>query len=367
MVFDRLASEKSYQTALARFRNADLRHSLWQLANTFVPFVLIWFLMYQSLAYSYWLTLLLAPLAAGFQLRIFIIFHDCGHNAFFKSRQANVIVGFICGVVSFTPYYHWRHFHAIHHATTGNLNRRVDGDILPMKIEKYTQNNGDVLTLTVNEYRQLSASERRIYHLYRQPALFLILVPLLLFLVVHRFANPRAARREKHSVYWTNLALGSLLLSLGLLLGFGPLLIIELPILLLSSTVGVWLFYIQHQFEETYWQEEGDWNYTSAALQGSSYYRLPRVLQWFSGNIGFHHLHHLNPRIPNYNLQKCHEASPLFQQAKVLTMRDGLKSIKSKRDIFPTVGRRSSENGWFQVVQRLKPGKGTNQVKIVKG
>ena len=225
--------------------------------------------MYLSLAYSYWLTLALTPLAAGLQLRIFILFHDCGHNSFFKNARANVILGSVCGVLSFTPYYHWRHFHAIHHATTGDLSRRIDGEILPLALHKYMQNNGDVLTLTVNEYVQLSLWERLFYRFYRQPVLFLVVIPVFLFVVLHRFSNPRAARRERHSVYWTNLALASLILVLSLTIGLLPFLIIELPVMTMAACVGVWLFYIQHQFEETYWQSPEHWSYKEAALDGS--------------------------------------------------------------------------------------------------
>jgi len=246
---------------------------------------------------------------------------------FFKSRQANDILGSICGLLCFTPYYHWRYFHAIHHATVGNLNRRVEGEIIPMTIKKYTQNNGDILTLTVKEYQQLSGWEKLIYRLYRNPFLLLLVMPLLLFVVLQRFSNPRAAKRERYSVYWTNLALLVIILLLSFSIGFIPLLLIELPVLVCSTTAGVWLFYIQHQFEASYWEQEGKWSFIIAALGGSSYYKLPAVLQWFTGNIGFHHIHHLSPLVPNYNLQKCHEASSLFHQTEAITLRMGLKSL----------------------------------------
>lgn len=280
-----------------------------------------------SLHYSYWITLGLAPLAAGFQLRLFIIFHDCCHLAFFKSQKTNAIIGSICGVFCFTPYYHWRYYHAIHHATTGNLTKRLEGEVLPLTLQKYMQTNGDVLTLTVKEYLQLSGRQRFIYRMYRWLLLFLILMPLVIFLFMHRLANSQADKRARHSVYWTNLALAGLILGLSLLIGFFSVVLILLPVLAISATVGVWLFYIQHQFEETYWETGSEWNYLSAALQGSSFYKLPAILQWFSGNIGYHHIHHLNPRIPNYNLQKCHESSQLFRKTKPLTLTTGLKSI----------------------------------------
>lgn len=320
-------SEKSWQAVLAQYRTPSLRVSLWQLVNTVIPFVIICYGMYLSLSYSYWLTLALAPLAAGFHVRLFIIFHDCTHNAFFKSQRANALLGTICGFICFTPYYHWRHYHALHHATTGNLTKRLEGELVPLTWRRCMATNGDILTLTVKEYLQLSSRERLTYRLYRRLLLCLFLMPLVMFVVLHRLANSKAAKRERYSVYWTNLAILVLMLGLSLLIGLGPLLLIGLPVVALSSTIGVWLFYVQHQFEETYWEEQGEWKFMKAALQGSSYYKLPLLLQWFSGNIGFHHIHHLNPRIPNYHLPKCHAASPLFRQTKAVTLWSGLKSL----------------------------------------
>jgi omega-6 fatty acid desaturase (delta-12 desaturase) len=318
---------RAWRAMIAPYRQPKLGSSLWQLANSFIPFILLGYLMYLTLAYSYLLTLALAPLAAGFQLRIFIIFHDCGHQSFFKSKKANDLLGSLCGLVCYTPYYHWRYFHAIHHATVGNLGQRVEGELLPLTIKKYTQNNGDVLTLTVKEYEQLSHWEKLIYRIYRNPFLLLLIVPLLLFVVLNRFANPRAAKRERHSVYWTNLALLGMTLLAGFSIGFIPWLVIELPILFCSTTIGVWLFYIQHQFQASYWEQGAKWSFMVASLRGSSYYKLPGLLQWFTGNIGYHHIHHLSPLIPNYNLQKCHEASALFRQTETVTFGRGLKSL----------------------------------------
>lgn len=237
------------------------------------------------------------------------------------------MLGTICGFICFTPYYHWRHFHALHHATTGNLTKRLEGEVVPLTFQKCLETNGDILTLTVEEYLELSSKERLIYRLYRRLLLCLFLMPLVMFVVLHRLPNAKAAKRERHSVHWTNLAIVSLLIGLSFLIGIGPLLMIGLPVTAISSTVGVWLFYVQHQFEETYWERQGEWNFVSASLQGSSYYKLPRILQWFTGNIGFHHIHHLNPRIPNYHLQKCHEASPFFIETRTVTLWSGLKSL----------------------------------------
>jgi acyl-lipid omega-6 desaturase (Delta-12 desaturase) len=319
--------EKSWQASLAPYRTPTLGASLWQMANTFIPLLGICYLMYLSLGYSYWLTLALAPVAAGFHVRLFIIFHDCTHNAFFKSQKANAVLGSILGVFSLTPYYHWRHYHAIHHATTGNLTKRVEGQVLPLTIQKCFETNGDVLTITVKEYLQLTKKQRLVYRVYRWMLLLVVVMPLVVFVVSHRFANPKVAKRERHSVYWTNLALFGLVALAVFTIGLGPLLLIAIPVIGLSSTIGVWLFYMQHQFEETYWEEQAEWKFFTAALQGSSYYKLPKVLQWFTGNIGFHHIHHLNPRIPNYNLQKCHESNALFQKVKPVTLLESLRSV----------------------------------------
>ncbi len=316
-----------WRELVAPYRNPDLKRSLWQLATSIIPFFLTWYLMYLSLNYSYWLTLGLAPLAAGFQLRLFIIFHDCGHQSFFKSRKANDWLGSICGVLCFTPYYHWRYFHALHHASVGNLGRRVEGEFFPLTIKKYSQKTGDVFTLTVKEYQQLSGWEKFVYGLYRNPFLLFVVIPTVLFVFLHRLSNPRAATRERRSVYLTNLALLVIILGLVFTIGLVPLLLIQLPIIFLSASAGVWMFYIQHQFEASYWEEEDKWDFATAALKGSSYYKLPALLQWFTGNIGFHHIHHLSPRIPNYYLEKCHQADPLFEQINFITFRLGIQSL----------------------------------------
>ncbi len=319
--------ERGWRELIAPYRNSTSWRSIIQLVNTVIPFFLTFYLMYLSLSYSYWITLALSPLAAGFQLRLFIIFHDCCHMSFFKSQKTNAVIGSILGVFCFTPYYHWRFYHAIHHATTGNLTKRLEGEIVPLTIQKYMQTNGDVLTLTVKEYVQLSSKQRLIYRLYRWFLLFVFITPLLVFLVMHRLANSQADKRARYSVYGTNLALAVIIVGLSFLIGFLPLVFITVPVLGMAATVGVWLFYIQHQFEDTYWEAVPEWNYVDAAMQGSSFYKLPLILQWFTGNIGYHHIHHLNPRIPNYNLQKCHESSQFFGKTKALTLTTGLKSI----------------------------------------
>ena len=245
-------------------------------------------------------------------VRLFIIHHDCGHGSFFKSRKANDIFGFITGVFTFVPYHHWRWEHALHHATSGDLDRRGVGDIW---------------TLTVQEYLESSRWQRFAYRLARNPIVLFVLAPIFIFLVKQRFPKPDAPPRERRSVYWTNLALLGVAILLSWVFGFKTYVFIQLIVMAVSGSVGVWLFYVQHQFEGVYWERRDDWDYATAALQGSSFYKLPKVLQWFSGNIGFHHIHHLSPRIPNYHLEKCHDSEPLFQAVKPVTLFGSLKSF----------------------------------------
>ena len=297
---------------MARYQKSALWPAVWQMINTLVPYATLWCLMYLTLGVSYWLTAALALLAAGFSVRVFIIFHDCGHGSFFKSRKANDIVGLITGVLSFTPYYHWRWEHALHHASAGDLDRR---------------GTGDVWTLTVQEYLEASRWKRFAYRLARNPFILFVLAPAFLFLVKQRFPALKVRGRERRSVYWTNVAVLAMAAGLSCLFGVKIYLMLQVGILMVAGTAGVWLFYVQHQFEGVYWERRGEWDYCTAALKGSSFYKLPRVLQWFSGNIGFHHIHHLSPRIPNYYLEKCHRAEPLFQTVPPVTLLPSLKSL----------------------------------------
>jgi acyl-lipid omega-6 desaturase (Delta-12 desaturase) len=301
-----------WKEIVARYQKSSVRRAVWQIVNTLVPYAALWYLMYLSLAVSYWLVVPLAVLAGAFVVRVFIISHDCGHGSFFKSRTANDILGFITGVLTFTPYHHWRWEHSIHHSSSGDLDRR---------------GTGDVWTLTVQEYLEASRWKKFSYRLARNPIVLFVLAPLFLFLIMQRFPKLKAPLRERLSVYWTNLALLAIAGGLSWAFGFKAYLIIQLTVLMVAGTAGVWLFYVQHQFEGVYWERSGEWDYATAALKGSSFYKLPKVLQWFSGNIGFHHIHHLSPRIPNYHLEKCHEAEPLFQTVKPITLLGSLKSF----------------------------------------
>jgi len=302
----------SWQQVVAKYDNPDLRRSVWQVLNSFVPYFVLWYVMYRSLAVSYWITLVLSVLAAGFLVRIFIIFHDCGHGAFFKSQKASDVMGFIAGVLTFTPYYRWRHEHAMHHAAAGDLDRRGAGDIW---------------TLTVKEYLGLSPRKRLAYRIYRNPLVMFGIGSLFLFLIYYRFPRRGVGKRERHSVYWTNLAIFVILTLISVTIGIKAFVLIQLPVMVIASTAGVWLFYVHHQFEGVYWEHHDKWDYVTAALQGSSFYKLPKVLQWVTGNIGFHHVHHLAPRIPNYYLERCHAEDPIFQEVKPITLLASLKLL----------------------------------------
>jgi len=306
------ADAAAWKEIVIKFQQPSTWRALWQIINTVVPYGLLWYLMYLCLPVSWWLVVPLAVLAGGFLVRVFIIFHDCGHGSFFKSPAANDAVGVLAGVLTFTPYYHWRWEHAIHHSSAGDLDRR---------------GTGDVWTMTVQEYLESSRWKKFAYRLARNPFILFVIAPLFLFVIRQRFPSPKASRRERHSVYAMNLAILAMATGLIWLFGLKAYALIQLIILLVAGGAGVWLFYVQHQFEGVYWERGDDWSFTAAALQGSSIYKLPRILQWFSGNIGFHHIHHLSPRIPNYNLERCHRADPLFQQVKPITMFSSLKSF----------------------------------------
>lgn len=302
----------AWKQIVIRYQQPSRWRAVWQLVNTLVPYGALWHLMYVCSAVSYWLVGSLAMLAGGFMVRLFIIHHDCGHGSFFKSRRENDVWGFITGVLTLTPYQHWRWEHSVHHSSSGDLDRR---------------GMGDIWTLTVQEYLKCSRWNRFAYRLARNPAVLFVLAPLYLFLIKHRFPVANAGRRERQSVYWTNLAILGMAVGLSLVFGFKAYLVIQLTAMMVAGAAGVWLFYVQHQFEGVYWQRHRQWDYLAAALQGSSFYKLPRILQWFSGNIGFHHIHHLSSRIPNYNLERCHDAEPLFHTVPPVTLVGSLKSF----------------------------------------
>jgi omega-6 fatty acid desaturase (delta-12 desaturase) len=283
---------------LAAHQAPVLWRSLGQIATTFVPFFGLIAAMYATLAISAWLSLALALPAAGLIVRIFIIQHDCGHGAFFRSRAANEWLGRLCSLITMTPYANWRRQHANHHAMWNNLDRRNTG--------------ADIYStcMTVAEYRALSPLRRWGQRAMHHPLVAQLLLPPLVFLALYRvpFDTPPSWRRERASVLLTDLGLAGLFTLLVLLLGAGPVALVQLPTIAIAAILGVWIFSVQHRFEDVLWSREADWTVAGAALFGSSHLRLPRVLQWFSGNIGFHHIHHLMPRVPNYRLEECHKA-----------------------------------------------------------
>jgi omega-6 fatty acid desaturase (delta-12 desaturase) len=259
-----------------------------------------------------WLAVPVAVLAAGFLVRVFIIFHDCCHGSFLSSRRANRIVGYVAGLLTLTPFEKWQRAHAEHHAGVGDLDRR---------------GAGDVWTMTVAEYAAAPLVKRIFYRTFRNPFVMLGIGPALVFLVDHRRPRP-GSRRERFSVHFTNAWIVAALVGAHLTVGLPTFLATMVPTQLLAGAIGVWLFYVQHQFEDVYWARRPEWDPVRAALEGSSYYKLPRVLQWLTGSIGLHHIHHVQPRIPFYNLQSCQAAIPVFQAVPALTIRGSLHSLR---------------------------------------
>ena len=299
---------------VAPYQKPNPRKSVWQLINTLVPYLALWVLMYFSLSLSYWVTLLLAIPAALFVVRIFVLQHDCGHGSFFKSKKANDRVGMACSIFTFVPYHYWRRTHAIHHSATGDLEHRGIGDFY---------------TMTVNEYKDKTKWERIKYRLYRNPITMFVIAPTLVFIIGYRFdfLKRKHWEKERRGLLYTNLALLGLVVIMSYLIGFTNYVLIQLPITFIATGLGSWFFYVQHNFEDAYWDEGETWDYTNAALQGSSYYKLPGILQWFTGSIGFHHIHHLSPKIPNYTLETCHNDNEMFQNPKTLTISTSFQTM----------------------------------------
>ena len=305
----------SLTRTLLRYRKPSFSRALFEVVVTAVPLALLWAAMWWSLRYSYWLTLLLAFPAAGFMLRLFMIQHDCGHGAFFRQSAANNWLGRILGVFTLTPYDYWKRNHAIHHATASNLDRRGIGDID---------------TLTVEEYDQRSWARRMLYRCYRNVLVMFGIGPAYMFLLQHRlpFYQMRDGLRPWVSTMATNAAIGLMLAGLIWLVGFGPFLAVHLPIMLLAASMGVWLFYVQHQFEDVTWARADGWAHHDAALKGSSYYDLPGPLRWLTANIGIHHVHHLNSRIPYYRLGEVMRDHPELKSVGRVTFWQSLHSVR---------------------------------------
>jgi omega-6 fatty acid desaturase (delta-12 desaturase) len=312
---DPYADPKLWRKAMVKYQQPSRAKASWQLINTLLPFIGVWVAMYFVYDVSPWLTIPLMILAGGLCVRLFIIFHDCGHKSFFKSKRAGNIWGFITGILTFTPYQFWHWEHSIHHATSGDLDHREEGE---------------VWTMTVEEYEKSSKWLKLGYRLVRNPFILFTISPLYLFLIWHRFSSKKAKLSARLSVLWTNLGIAAMFTTGILIMGLKKYLILQLGVCVVFSSVGVWLFYVQHQFEGIYWERKSKWDFVAAALQGSSYYKLPKVLQWFSGNIGYHHIHHLSARIPNYRLQECHDAEEMFEAVPVLTLRSSLACVKHR-------------------------------------
>jgi len=306
-----------WNRVLAPFKQADTRRALLQVANTVVPFAVLWGLAYLSLEVSYLLTLALAVPTALLVVRLFILQHDCGHGAFFPSRRANNVLGFLLGIVTLTPYKYWRRTHAIHHATSGNLDRREFGE---------------VDTLTVSEYEALGRWRKLFYRLYRSSFVLLVLGPLYQFAIKHRlpYDAPRAWKREWADVWWTNLGIAAVLVAAHFTIGLEAFFLVHGPVFLISGAVGIWLFYVQHQFEDTYWDRQDQWDFHLAGIEGSSFYDLPRVAHWLTGNIGYHHVHHLSSQIPNYRLREAMESVPDLQHVTRLKFVESLRCLGYK-------------------------------------
>lgn len=304
---------KQLKKEIAPYEKANVKVSVRQLLNTIPPFFLLWFLAYQSLQVSVLLAVVIAIVAAGFLVRVFIIFHDCTHNSFFSSRKANDRLGTILGIMTLFPYEKWKRDHNIHHATSGNLDKRGTGDIWIM---------------TVNEYLQASFWQKLSYRLYRNPFVMFVLGPLYLLLVSNRKNHKGAKRKERINTHVTTLAAVIIYALVIMLIGWQAFLIIQGTILFVAASLGIWLFYVQHQFEDAYFENKDEWDYVKAAIDGSSYYQLSKPLQWLTGNIGFHHVHHLSPRVPNYYLETVHETNPSLQQVTTITLRTSLKALR---------------------------------------
>jgi omega-6 fatty acid desaturase (delta-12 desaturase) len=295
------------------YNKPDRFKSIWQIFNTFIPYLLVWYLMIESLKYSYWITLLLSVVASAFLIRIFIIFHDCGHGSFFKSPKVSNAVGIISGILAFTPYHMWHHHHKIHHATSANLDKR---------------GIGDVWTMTKEEFISAPAKTKRFYRIFRNPFIMFIIGPLYVIFFQNRVPKKNMTKQEKKSVYITDAAIVLIAVAMSLIFGLKNYLMIQLPVIFLAHSVGIWLFLIQHNFEDVEWERTDNWDYKTAALEGSSFLKLPAIFQWFTGNIGYHHVHHLSPRIPNYNLERCHNENEMFRDIKPIYFLSTFRFLK---------------------------------------
>jgi acyl-lipid omega-6 desaturase (Delta-12 desaturase) len=307
--------QASWRAKLGRYEHADHGLALLDLATSALPYVALSALIYFTVSISYLLALALALPAAVFLVRTFVVFHDCSHGSFFASRRANAWMGTSLGLLLYSPFVRWRHDHAIHHASSGDLTRR---------------GTGDIRTLTVAEYHGLPWRSRLGYRLTRNPLVMFGLGPIVAMIIGPRIVAKGARERMRRSVIGTNLALAVMVGALCWLMGWLDYLLVFAPSALLAGSIGIWLFYVQHQFEDAYWEDAGDWDYADAALRGSSFLKLPPPLRFCTGNIGYHHVHHLNARIPNYHLRRAHEENPIFHDVPTLSLLDGVRAVSLK-------------------------------------
>jgi omega-6 fatty acid desaturase (delta-12 desaturase) len=303
----------TWRDLVAKYQRPSTFRSSWQLINTLIPYFALLALMYFSMGISYWLTLALALPAAGFLVRIFIISHDCGHSAFAKSPKANAFWGSITSFLCCNPYYYWKHDHALHHANTGNLDKR---------------GHGDIWTMTVQEYLDAPRGRRIAYRIYRNPLVMFLVGALYVFMLGYRKAPKGAKPKDRRSVMRTNLAIIALLIAVHFTIGLKAFFLLQVPVFAIAAAAGAWLFYVQHQYEGVYWARKAEWDFVTASLDGSSFYKLPAVLNWFTGSIGYHHIHHLSAKIPNYYLARCHRENPVFQKVPEITLLKSLRCLK---------------------------------------
>ncbi len=306
------SAAKSWHSIVSNYNKPRISRSVWQIINSVGSYFLVWIAIIQVMKFSGWLAIPLIVLAAGLLVRIFIIFHDCGHGSFFASKKLNEWLGKATGILVFTPYYHWTDSHRQHHQTVGNLDKR---------------GAGDVWTMTVEEYQNSKPGRKFLYRFFRHPIFMVGLAGPLLFLIYSRFTRSTMTKKQKQNIYFTNVMLLIVAAGMSWLIGWQTYLLVQIPITALAAIGGVYLFYFQHQYEDVTWRRNEDWNYKEMALEGSSFFKLPLILQWFTGNIGFHHVHHLGPTIPNYNLAKCHKENPIFQSVKAFNIMDSLNAL----------------------------------------
>lgn len=308
-----LPARNEWRRIVAPFQKPSASRSAQQVFTSAGFFLISSVLGFWLATVNFWLALPVAVFSAGFIVRTFIVQHDCGHGSFFRKKRTADIVGFFCGIITLTPYKYWRRSHNAHHASSGNLSSRGIGDIK---------------TATIREYNSWSPIQQIWYRIYRNPFILFSVGAPIQFAILHRFPDSYSKSwvAERREMMLGNAVILGIWITLLAVFGFQVTFVAYMLPLWIAASVGAWLFYVQHQYEDAYWEHEDSWNYTEAAIKGSSFYRLPKILQWFSGNIGFHHVHHLTPKIPNYYLEECHKSDGMFEEAKTLTISNSISA-----------------------------------------